>query len=79
MLRASAWMTRALDHLLASRGERVEALAAPREQREAELVLELLELLAQRRLRGVDLLRGLRDVESGIDDGEQAAQLHESH
>ena len=49
------------------------------EQLEAQLVLELLELLAHAGLRGVQHARGLGDVEIVLGDCDEVAQLYEFH
>jgi hypothetical protein len=49
------------------------------EDLEAELVLELLELLADARLRGVQDARGLRDVQVVLGYSHEVAQLRELH
>ena len=60
-------------------GHRVEALALADEQLEAEFVLKLPELLAQAWLGSVDAFRGQRDVEAGVGDGNEIAQLGKRH
>jgi hypothetical protein len=60
-------------HVLAGGRDRFEAAALALEQQEAEFILELLELLGQARLGGVDALGGQGDVEAGVGDGDQVA------
>ena len=69
----------AFQHVAAGVGHRVEALALAHEQLEAQLVLKLAQLLAQAGLGGVDALGGQRDVEAGVGDGNQVAQLGQGH
>ncbi len=80
MLRA--WRTiceaRSITLLPASVGPHQRAALAF-EQLEAELVLELLELLAHAGLRRVQHARGLGDVEVVFRDRDQVAQLDEFH
>jgi hypothetical protein len=70
---------RAAQHLGAGNGQPLQTLAATAEDLEAELVLELAQLLGQPRLRGVDASRRDGDVHARIGDGDQAAQLGQGH
>ncbi|KAG1396487.1 hypothetical protein G6F59_013798 [Rhizopus arrhizus] len=63
------------DDLGPGRGDRFQAAPLAHEQQEAELVLQLLELLGQARLGGVHARGGQRDVQLGVGDGNQIAQL----
>ncbi len=67
------------EHLDAGGGDAFEAAALACEQQETEFVLELLELLGQAGLRGVHAFGGLGDVEAGIGDGGEIAELREGH
>ena len=49
------------------------------EDLEAQLVLEQLDLLADARLRGVQLLRGGRDVQAALRHRREIAQLVQFH
>ena len=59
--------------------ERREPLALAHEDRQAELVLELADLLADAGLRREERLGGVGDVETVIDDGAQVLELLEVH
>jgi hypothetical protein len=67
------------DDRLAGWREGGEPLPLPEEDAHADLVLELPDLLADARLRGVQRGGGVRDVEAVIDDGAQIAELLEVH
>ncbi len=69
----------ALDHLLARRRDAREIASLAHEDLEAELVLEQLDLLADARLRGVQLLRRRRDVQPALGDGGEIAKLVQLH
>ena len=69
----------AVDDLVAGVGRAHQRAALAFEQLEAELVLELLQLLADAGLRRVQHARGLRDVEIVFGDGHEVAQLDEFH
>lgn len=71
--------TNVLEHSLALGRQRDQAARAAREQLKAELVLQLFDLLRQPRLRAMHLLGRNGDVQAGIDDGGEVAQLRESH
>jgi hypothetical protein len=66
------------DHLPAGR-QRREALALAHEDRHAELVFELPDLLADARLRRVERLCGDRNIEPMVNDRTQVAELLEVH
>ena len=70
---------RAVDHLLPGRRDPCEIAPVAHEDLEAELVLEQLDLLADARLRGVELLRRGGDVETGLGDGREIAELMQFH
>ena len=70
---------RAVDHLLPGRRDPREVAPVAHEDLEAELVLEQLDLLADARLRGVQLLRRGGDVETGLGDGREIAELMQFH
>jgi hypothetical protein len=70
---------RAPDHLVAGRGDFVEALALAREQLESELALELFQLFGKTGLGRVDAFGGERDVESGVGNGNEVSELREGH
>jgi hypothetical protein len=59
--------------------DRLQAAALAHEQQETQLVLQLLELLGQARLGGVHARGGQGDVQPGVGDGNQIAQLGERH
>ena len=63
------------DDGIAGRRERGEPLALPDEHADAELVLELPDLLADAGLRRVQRLRGVRHVEAVVDDRAEIAEL----
>jgi hypothetical protein len=65
----------AVDHLFAGGRDAAQALALAREQLHPELLLEELELLADPRLRRVQLFRCLRDIQPVVDDRQQIFQL----
>jgi len=68
-----------LDHPHAGRGDALQAAATAGEQLEAEFVLQLLELLGQAGLGGVHALGRLGDVQPGIGNRDQVAQLGQCH
>ena len=70
---------RVREDMRAGGGDRFEAAAPACEQQETEFVLELLELLGQAGLRGVDAFGGEGDVEAGIGDGNEIAELGQGH
>jgi hypothetical protein len=76
---------RAVDHLLPGRRDPCEIAPVAHEDLEPELVLEQLDLLADARLRGVELLRRGGDVETGLGDGlrdsgvDAVSSAHSSH
>jgi hypothetical protein len=70
---------RMLDHRHARRRHRFQAAPLAHEQLEAELVLQLLELLGQSRLGRVHAFGRHGDVEAGIDDGDEVAELGQGH
>src|SRR5690606_6875453 len=72
-------LARAGDDLAAGRRDRGQALALAREQLDAELGLELLQLLADARLAGIQALGGRRDVEAAVDDSDQVFELLQRH
>ena len=72
-------LARVLDHPHAGRGDALQAAALATEQLEAEFVLQLLELLGQARLGGMHALGRLGDVQAGIGDGDEVAQLGQGH
>jgi hypothetical protein len=65
----------ARDHFAARRRDRGEALALARKQLHAELGFELLELLGNARLAGIQPLGSRRDVQATVDDSNQILQL----
>ena len=67
------------DHALAGGRDAFQAAALAHEQLEAEFVLQLLELFRQARLRGMHALGRERDVQPGIGDGDEVAQLGQGH
>ena len=67
------------DHDFARGRQRCQTLALAHEDREAELVLELADLLADARLRREERFRGVGDVEAVIDDRAQVLQLLQIH
>ena len=69
----------AVDHLGAGVGRPHQRAALAFEQLEAELVLELLELLADAGLRGVQHARRLGDVEVVLGDRDEVAELDQFH
>src|SRR5690242_21933314 len=60
-------------------GDRVQALALAIEQLKAQLLLQLLELLAETRLGSVHALGSQGDVEPGVGDRDEVAQLGQRH
>ncbi len=73
------YRTGAGDDLGAGRGNRLKAAALAYEQQEAKLVLQLLELLGQAGLGGMHARGSQRDVQLGVGDGNQIAQLGQRH
>jgi len=69
----------AIDNLLACGSDLGQGASAAHENAKAQLVFQQLDLLAHRRLRGVQFLRGGGDVEAVLDDGREVAQLLEFH
>ncbi len=69
--------TRGRDDDRAGRRKLGEPLALADEDFDAELVLELADLLADSRLRRVERFRGVRDVEAVIDDRAEVFELLE--
>ncbi len=70
---------RGRDDHLAARGQRGQPLALPNENRHAQLVLELPDLLADARLRGEQGIGSDRYIEAMIDDGAEITELLEIH
>jgi hypothetical protein len=70
---------RTVDDLLPCLRDAREVAPVAHEDLEAEFVLEQLDLLADARLRRVQLLRGRRDVEAGLGDGGEVTQLMQFH
>ncbi len=68
-----------LDDLLARRGDAGEIAALAGEDLEAQLILKQLDLLADPRLGGMQLLGGSRYVKSALGHGRQVAQLVQFH
>ena len=66
---------RALDDLIAGRGDAAQALALARKQLQPEFFFEQLELLADTRLRRVQTLGSRRDVQPVIDNRKQILEL----
>ncbi|MNS91771.1 hypothetical protein D3C72_1258800 [compost metagenome] len=69
----------AADHFGAGRGDRLQTASLAYEQQEAQFVLQLLELLGQAGLGGMHPRGGERDVQLGVGDGNQVAQLGQRH
>ena len=67
------------DQLLAGLGQPEQPLAAAHEQLDAELVLEILDVLADARLRGVERVGDLGQVEVAPDGLANDAKLLEVH
>src|SRR5699024_7245209 len=67
------------DDLMPGGRDRAQALALACKQLESEFAFELLELLADARLRGVDALGGEGDVEAGIGNRNDITQLCQGH
>src|SRR5690606_18225788 len=67
------------DDLAARRRDRGQALALACKQLNAELGLELLQLLADAGLARVEPLGGRRDVEPAVDDADQVFELLQRH
>ncbi len=67
------------DDFHTGRGDCYQAAALAQEELEAQLVFQLLELLGQARLGGVHQLGRLGDIESGIGNRDQIAQLGQGH
>ncbi len=72
-------LERPIDHLLPRRGDAREIASLAHEDLKPQLVLEELDLLAHARLRGVQLLRCGRDVETALGDGGEVTQLVQLH
>ncbi len=70
---------RAVDDLLPGGSDARQVAAVADEDLETELVLEQLDLLADARLRRVQLLGRRRDVEAGLGDRGEVAQLVQFH
>jgi len=70
---------RPVDHLLAGGGDTGEIAALAHENLEAELILQQLDLLADARLGGMQLLGGCRDVQPTLGNGREIAQLVKLH
>jgi hypothetical protein len=68
-----------LQHLPAGRCHGVQTLAATGEYLKTQFAFELLELLADARLGGVNVVGGERDVKAGVGDGDNVAKLREGH
>jgi len=67
------------DDVAAGRCDRREALALAREKLDAELGLELLQLLADPGLARIKPLGGRRDVQARVDDTDELLELFECH
>jgi len=70
---------RAIDHLLTGRRNLGERAAAAHKNIKPEFVLEQFELLADRRLRRMQLFGGSGDVHAVLRDGGEIAQLLKLH
>ena len=68
-----------VQHHLPGLGDAGKALAAALENGHPELVLEQLDLLGNARLRGIERLRRLRNIESLALDFDDVTQLLEFH
>ena len=69
----------AIDDLHTGGSDAFETLAFAREDLETEFVFQLLQLLGDAGLGRVDALGGESDVQAGIGDGDQIAELCECH
>jgi hypothetical protein len=69
----------AFDHALAGRSHLRQRAAMPHEDLETQLILELPQLFADGRLRGVELGGGGGDVQVALRDGGEESQLLQLH
>ena len=70
---------RPVDDLLAGGRDFRQRAAAADKDAEAELILEQLQLLADSRLRGMQLFGGRRDIQAALGDGSEVPELLEFH
>ena len=77
--RLAQQFTRMHKHLRACRREIFKAAALAHEQQKTEFVFQLFELLRQSRLGRMDMLGRRGDVETGVGDRDEIAQLDQGH